>query len=145
MKTKTIVSGQLFRGILMLAMIALFSVSAYAQNGPNGITRADYINMTPQQQRDVLVNYVDYTITDLVNYSPSLAQSRDTYIWLTDAQFHVAPISRKDQVLENPTKYIVVDNPNLIPLITITQQQFNDLPPAKQDWVKNSGQYQIVP
>ena len=145
MKTKTIVSGQLFRGILMLAMIALFSVSAYAQNGPNHITRADYLNMNPQQQRDVLVHYVDFTITDLVNYSPALAQSRDTYIWMTDAQFHATSIARKDNVLKNPTKYIVVDDPQLIPLVTITQAQFDNLPPEKQDWIKNSGQYQIVP
>ena len=145
MKTKTIVSGQLFRGVLMIAMFSLFSLSANAQNGPNHITRADYLNMSPQLQRDVLQNYVDYTILDLINWNNNLAQSRDTYIWLTAAQFHSTSLARKDNVLKNPGTYIVVDNANYIPLITITQQQFDDLPLEKQDWIKNSGQYQIVP
>lgn len=145
MKTKTIVLGRLFRGVFIIAMISLFSFSANAQNGPNHITRADYLNMSPQLQRDVLQNYVDYTILDLVNWNNNLAQSRDTYIWLTKAQFHSTSLARKDNVLKNSGTYIVVDNANFIPVITITQQQFNDLPPAKQDWIKNSGQYQIVP
>jgi hypothetical protein len=145
METKTICSKQLLRGIFVMFMFSLFSIGAFAQNGPNSITRADYLNYSPIQQKDVWLNYVDYTIVDLVNWTPAVAQSRNALIWLTDSQFHTAPYQKKHSAMLNPNIYIIVDDPNLIPLITITQAQFDALPKEKQIDIKNSGQYVIVP
>jgi hypothetical protein len=64
---------------------------------------------------------------------------------MTEAQFNATSIARKDNVLKNPTKYIVCSSQSQIPLISITQAQYDNLPPEKQTWIKNSGQYQIVP
>ena len=145
MEATTIVSKQLLRGVLGMFMLSLFSIGAYAQNGPNHITRANYLAMSPAQQKIVLNNYVDYTIDDLINYTSSLSQSRNSFIWMMDAQFTAASVQKKHTALKNPTVYIIVNDPNHIPLITITQTYFDSLSKEKQIEIKNSGQYVIVP
>ena len=147
MKMNVIYSNRAVIRVFMMLIVLLVSVQGLkAQNGANQITRADIMAMSPPDQRDVFIHYTQYTITDLVNWTPATANSRSSLIYMTDDDFNaLTNVNRQVQIITNPATYIIVDDPSYMPLIQIPLSVYNSLPPAQQEDIKNSGLYEIIP
>jgi hypothetical protein len=79
-------------------------------------SRAQFTALSADQQRELITKMPDLKITDLVNATSIQMKSKEpnaTYV--TEEKFIKGDASLKLQVLNNPSKYIVVQNADQVP------------------------------
>jgi cob(I)alamin adenosyltransferase len=108
-------------------------------------TRAQFLALTEDEQRQVLVNMKDLTVTDLINATPAVLKVRqDNLFYIPAANFNTYDITRQTQILKNPSLYIMVKEASLIPKSEISRASFNALSPEKQRAIENSNDFVII-
>lgn len=118
---------------------------ATALKADRQISRADFSSMSTDNQKNVLSNIRGIEITDLVNATPAdLAQRQEGKFYIPVSQLANADMTRIQQVLNNPSTYIVVKEASMIPKIQVSKAAFENMSPEKKAAIKNSTDFVIT-
>jgi hypothetical protein len=109
------------------------------------ITRADFSTMSADNQKNVLTNIKGIEISDLVNATPAdLNQRQDGKFYIPVSQLATSDMQRMQQILSNPSTYIVVKEASMIPKIQVSKAALENMSPEKKAAIKGSNDFVIT-
>jgi hypothetical protein len=108
--------------------------------------RAQILALSEPEQRQVLRNVQNITISDLVNASNESMQRRlpnVNYISI-DNFMNNTDVVKMAYILKNPSSYVIVKDDSMIPKQQMTRAQFNSLPSERREAVVASHKVEII-
>ena len=107
-------------------------------------SRAEFLSLTLDQQRNALQKERAVRITDLVNERSSDLQLLQNGRYITEETFMNADIMRQISILQNPSAYRVVKNGTALPKTQISTAQLNELSAEKRQAIIESNNFEIT-